>query len=76
MLRSLSMDSFHHGSLSSLAARAAVPAEKWRRSWKSPVKSAAVGDEDRLLEEKSLKRRLGAGEVGNLAMALKGRGGF
>lgn len=73
MLRSLSIDSFHHGSFSSFAARAALPAENWR-SWKSPAKSAVVGDDDRLFDEKSLKRRLGAGDVGNLAMACRNEG--
>lgn len=74
MLRTLFIDSFHHGSFSPFAARAAFPEENWRR-WKSPERSAAVGeDEERLLEEeKSLWRRLGDGDGGNLGIAFGGR---
>lgn len=76
MLRTLFIDSFHHGSFSPFAARAAFPEENCWRRWKSPERSAAVGeDEDeRLLEEeKSLRRWLGDGDGGNLGI-LEERG--
>jgi hypothetical protein len=61
MLRVISIDSFHHGSLSIVAAfaRATFPAEKCRR-WKEPPIRELAGDGETVVvvvEERSAYRR-------------------